>query len=132
MGSLASVNLSKRLQLLITRLSSSAAPWMDSSSSESSSSQSSVPAPQGGRPLLLRIRPRAFHQPALLLQIFHCSPELAEVLDREGVSIFERFLGSGSLGPRVLLHLSEGDWCRLGRASRESQICLHNALFLQR
>ena len=51
----------------------------------------------------LRIRPYNFHQPVLEAILLHCTPETSQVLQR-------LFLGSNSVGPRILLCCSELEW----------------------
>ena len=80
----------------------------------------------------IRIRPRLFYQARLEEELQACTPWLAEVLSRPRLSLFECFLGSVSIGNRVLLCTTELEWIQLSRVSRECSICASHVFALQR
>ncbi|OLQ05859.1 Transmembrane 9 superfamily member 4 [Symbiodinium microadriaticum] len=105
---------------------------MEVSSSGSADSYSEGSQVSESRPVLrLSIRPRAFHLGSLFFAALYPSPDVAPVLDRPHLPIFELFLGSSTVGSWLLLACDMRNWYAISVASRECQRCLAHHLQLQ-
>jgi len=80
----------------------------------------------------LQLRRHLFYQERLEEELQACTLFLADVLDRPRPSLFERFLGTVSIGNRVLLFTIEDDWIHISRVSRESRVCAFHAFQFRR
>ena len=101
---------------------------MDSASSSESSSQTSgsslPPESEEDFVLVLRLRPRVFHVPRILRIVRRTTRVRGQVLLDRPLPLFILFLGSASIGGRVLLHTDVPLWRLLSLCSREARVCI--------
>ena len=98
---------------------------MDSGSSSEESSLSSLPPEsEEDSVLVLRLCPRSFHLPRIYRVVRRTTRVRAQVLLDRPLPLFILFLGSASIGGRVLLHTDVPLWRLLSLCSREARVCI--------
>ena len=103
--------------------------YSDSGSSYGYSSVSSAELPDQ----VARVRPRPFHQPALVSSVQRATPLQRLVLERPErpeLSTLELCLGTVSIGAPLLLFSEAPVWGALAACSSETQLCLQHHLHL--
>ena len=106
--------------------------YSDSGSSYGYSSVSSAQLPDQVAQVA-RVRPRPFHQPALVLSVQRATPLqrlMLERPERPELSTLELCLGTVTIGAPLLLCLEAPLWGALAACSSETQLCLQNHLHL--